>query len=108
MKNLFFLLMPLFALSCSAQNLVVSWTNGDNGTNATSTLVSYGISPGVYTNTITVPITQTNLVLTNLVGGQRYYVAAKHSDGTDLSDYSNEANAKTKPRPPKNIGVTPQ
>lgn len=85
--------------------LTFSWTNGDNPTAVSPpwlTIVSYGISPGVYTNSVTVPYGQTNVVVSNLVSGVRYYASAQHSDGTDTSVASNEANAKTKINPPKN------
>lgn len=96
----------LCALSHST-DLFVYWTNGDNGTNATMTVVSYGLSPGVYIGSTNVSIALTNVTITGLVGNQRYYVSAYHSDspGTNVSTWSNEANAKTKMNPPKNNSV---
>lgn len=92
---------------CFSAGINVSWTNGDNPT-ATQTIVYYGVTSGVYTNSVTVPFTQTTVTITNLVAGVRYYVAAKHTDGSDQSDYSNEANAKTKLNPPKNASAVAQ
>lgn len=101
------IIMCLCALSYSA-DLFVVWTNGDNGTNAIQTIVRYGTAPGSCTNAtgfVVVPFSQTNVWLTNLIAGQRYWVTAAHSDGTDVSPCSNEANAKTRMNPPKNLGV---
>lgn len=99
----------LLALTASAATLTCSWTNGDNPTAVSPpwvTIVSYGIAPGVYTNSVTVPYSQTNVVISNLVAGVRYYASAQHSDGTDSSVASNESNAKTKLNPPKNSNVS--
>lgn len=101
-------LIPLTALcllACSAfaspganSTMTFGWTNGDNPTANTNwvTIVSYGISPGVYTNSVTVPYSQTTVTISNLVSATRYYASAQHSDGMDTSVPSNEANAKTK------------
>lgn len=107
-------LTTLCLLACSAfaspgatSTLTVGWTNGDNPTATTNwvTIVSYGISPGVYTNSVTVPYSQTSVTISNLVSATRYYASAQHSDGTDTSVPSNEANAKTKLNAPKNAGA---
>lgn len=99
----------LLALAARAATLSCSWTNGDNPTAVSPpwvTIVSYGIAPGVYTNSVTVPYSQTNVVISNLVAGVRYYASAVHNDGTDSSVASNESNAKTKLNPPKNNNVS--
>lgn len=87
--------------------MTVGWTNGDNPTANTNwiTIVSYGISPGNYTNSVTVPYSQTSVTISNLVSATRYYVSAQHSDLTDTSAFSNETNAKTKLNAPKNAGA---
>lgn len=106
-KQLIRSLMVALPLACAAQSatLTFAWTNGDNPTATTNwvTIVSYGPSAGVYTNSVTVPYSQTNVVISNLVSGVRYYASAQHSDGTDTSVASNEANAKTKINPPKSL-----
>ena len=88
-----------------AATLSVGWTNGDNPA-ATSNLVVYGVSPGVYTNTVAIPFAQTSLTLTNLAAGVRYYVNVRCTDGVDFSDYTTEVSAKTKMNSPKNLNVT--
>ncbi len=90
-------------------NLFVFWTNGPNGPSVTQTIVQYGMASGSCTNAIgfvIVPISQTNVWITNLLGGQRYWVTAIHSDGTDVSACSNEGNAKTPVNPPNNLGAS--
>lgn len=95
------------AASALSADLFVYWTNGTNNVSTvTNTFVYYGVAPGVYTNFVQVPITQTNVTITGLVGGQRYYAAAQHSDGVDRSLFSNEDNAKTKIHPPRNANVS--
>lgn len=91
----------------ATSTMTVGWTNGDNPTANSNwvTIVSYGISPGVYTNSVQVPYSQTSVTISNLVSATRYYASAQHSDGTDTSVPSNEANAKTKINQPKNAGA---
>lgn len=110
-------LLVLFALSLLAglvfaspganSTMTVGWTNGDNPTATTNwvTIVSYGIAPGNYTNSVTVPYSQTSVTISNLVSATRYYASAQHSDGTDVSVPSNEANGKTKINAPKNAAT---
>lgn len=98
----------VFASPGTTSTLTLGWTNGDNPTATTNwvTVISYGVAPGVYTNSVTVPYSQTSVTISNLVSATRYYASAQHSDGTDLSVYSNEANAKTKINKP--TGATAQ
>lgn len=95
---------PVFASPGANSTMTVGWTNGDNPTATTNwvTIVSYGVSPGNYTNSVTVPYSQTTVTISNLVSATRYYASAQHSDLTDTSVFSNEANAKTKINAPKN------
>lgn len=100
MKSLAILFLICFGVK--AADLAVTWDNAtNNGPAVIYTRVYWGISPRNYTNFIQVPITTTNLTITNLVGGVKYYCAAVHSDGTDESPYSNELMAKTAIHPPK-------
>lgn len=106
-----FITLSLMAISVFASQplstMTFAWTNGDNPTATTNwvTIVSYGISPGNYTNSVTVPYSQTSVTISNLVSATRYYASAQHSDLTDTSVPSNEANAKTKLNAPKNAGA---
>ncbi len=102
-------LVVLCVSTLSGADLFVFWNNGPNGPGVTQTIVQYGMVSGSCSNSIgyvVVPITQTNVWITNLLGGQRYWVTAIHTDGTDVSPCSNEANAKTSINPPRNTGAT--
>lgn len=96
-----------FASPGATSTMTVAWTNGDNPTATTNwvTIVSYGVAPGVYTNSVTVPYAQTSVTISNLVSATRYYASAQHSDLVDTSVPSNEANAKTKINKPQNAGA---
>lgn len=105
MKKMFLAIASLaLVFGLRAATLTVTWTNGDN-TTAVSNMVYYGTSSGVYTGAVMVPFAQTTVTLSNLASGVRYYVAAQCTDGMDASPYSNEANAKTKLNPPKNLNA---
>lgn len=94
----------LLCISGYSATVTLSWDNATNNAPTVNlTVLSWGVQSGVYTNSVTVPITQTSLQLTNLMAGTRYYFVAQHSDGTDLSVYSAECVYKTKPNPPRNL-----
>ena len=84
--------------------ITLAWTAGDNPT-GTQHLILGGTTSGVYTFTNSVPYAQTTCTISNLVSGTRYYFTVVETDGTDFSPYSNEANAKTKMNPPKNLSA---
>lgn len=108
MKTILSILFFL-TLTATAADVLIGWKNGDNPTATTNwnTVIAVGVVANVYTNQTFIPYGGTNYTITNLVSGQRYYFAVKHSDGTDESVYSNEVNAKTKPNPPKNAVINP-
>lgn len=94
----------LLCISGYSATVTLTWENAaGNPANVTQTVISWGVGSGAYTNSLTVPITQTSLQLTNFMAGTRYYFVAQHSDGTDLSVYSAECVYKTKPNPPRNL-----
>jgi hypothetical protein len=109
MKKFSIFAITLLAASvCSmlGSDLFVTWTNDLQNPVGTQTVVSYGITSGVYTNSITVAYGVSSVTITNCLAGRRYYVAAKAYDGIDYSIYSNEDSAKTKLNTPKNTSVT--
>jgi hypothetical protein len=105
-------LLLLCALPCLAgpatSTISLAWAAGDNPT-GTQHLVFWGTTSDIYTNLaspLNIPYAQTNCVVSNLVSGVRYYFVVQETDGTDTSVYSNEAQAKTKMNPPKNLTAT--
>lgn len=107
MKKLLAATTALFIAAVTfGANLTVAWVNGDNPV-GTQTVIQWGTTSGVYTNSLVVGYGVTNVTVTNLVAGTRYYFAAKHLDPTDgdTSVNSNEAAGKTKLNPPKNLNA---
>lgn len=96
----------LIALASFSADLTLAWINGANPV-GTQTVIQWGTASGVYTNSLVVGYGVTNVTVTNLVAGTRYWFAAKHLDPADgdTSVNSNEVAAKTKLNPPKNLNA---
>lgn len=96
----------VIALASLGADLTLGWVNGANPV-GTQTVIQWGTASGVYTNSLLVGYGVTNVTVTNLVAGTRYYFAAMHRDPTDgdMSVNSNEAVGKTKLNPPKNLNA---
>lgn len=109
MKKLLAAIASLFIAAITfGADLTIGWVNGANPV-GTQTVIQWGTATGVYTNSITVAYGVTNVTVTNLVAGTRYWFAAKHLDPSDgdTSVNSNEVAAKTKLNPPKNLNASP-
>lgn len=106
MKTILSTLVLFVSTVVFGADLSLTWVNGTNAV-PMPTQIHYGTAPGVYTAYVTVAAGLTNVTVTNLLAGQRYYFAARHFDPSDgdMSVFSNEANGKTKMNPPKNMSV---
>ena len=113
MKRFLLIASVLLTLTATAADVKLGWVNGDNPAATTSwqTIVYIATTPGagltnnIGTNTVSWPAT--NVTVTGLQAGRRYYFTVAHTDLEDISATSNEVLAKTKMNPPKQLSVIP-
>ena len=87
----FLLLAPLTSLAAGTATLV--WNPSSSTNRIVDYAIHYGVSSGVYSNTVSAG-TNTTLTISNLVQGATYYFVATAIDTFGLeSDYSSEASA---------------